>query len=303
MSIWSAISALFHEKADPEHRDGSLEGNISTAADRFSNWVQKQTGEKPVPGEPDTYGCIDTALEMLIEKSVELNEAAAGDAAAFVGEAARSGHGGRWAEHEIYGLVLLELGGLADGKLIAAGLVEKKWAIKEKLSLATFLGTLGKRIEAEKTKQGSDVHAGELITDLLRDKSGDAANVAVQQLAQEFRLYWKQRYRVDLPFSLTGVRELDGFLRSHYFANFLPDRMVYGAGFYVGEVTRGLFEGKWVFDGIGQDAGIEKAALHFPELDYYPVGRILKMMTECPEGEALDEYIRLVPSARKELRG
>jgi hypothetical protein len=165
--------------------------------------------------------------------------------------------------------------------------VEEKWARPEAFSLAQFLDSLEKRIEAEQKLPTSDpiplrIHPG-----------------TPQEQSEAFRTYWRARHGQTIPVSLLGIRELDRFLRTHYLASFLDDSRLVEAGFYLGEVARGLYPAPWVLEGF---TDVNRVALRYPELDYYPIGRIWKMMTERPRGEPLDEYVRLIPSARKELR-
>lgn len=221
------------------------------------------------------------------------------DAAGFLGEEVRrTPAGGIWHEHPRLGIVLGGLAGVPWGKLLPLPVVERKWRRGAAFRLQDFLASLDRRLVAEKAKAATEDPAGfeeAAVRGSLAALPPDEAVAAQVRLLADF---WRARYRTELPLSLVGVRELDGFLRSHSFVNFLPDAVPLRAGLYVGEVGRALFGGTWVTDA----AEPERCALRHPELDFYPVGRVLRMLTEFPDGDPLDEYLRLIPSARAELR-
>ena len=292
------LRELLRGEAEASAQASGLSGMIHEASARFAGWVEIST-RSSVDSTRHSLIAADDALERAAKDQEELPEALAADAASFVGEVARHEWSGQWREDDRFGLVLRGLGQVPGAKLMPLALVEKRWNSPGRFSLAGFFHALPGRLEAEKKFAEVESASLDSLMDRVRERSGKEANEAANRIAAEFRGHWKQLHGVDIPLSLTGVRELDGFLRSHYYINCVTDGTLASAGFFIGEVGRGLFQGEWNFEGLEQ---IERAALRYPELDYYPVGRIFKMMTERPEGETLDEYIRLIPSARKELR-
>lgn len=295
------IRHLINPEDNAKSQSTTLHELLFEAADRFAEWISDATGDDAAVSA-DSVAAMDRALEEGITgagKGAPLPEEMASDAASFLGEAARRRWGGHWVEGPRYGLVLQGCAGIPTAKLMALPLIEKKWQLGSEFSLAGFFQALEKRFEAEKQHPHQLEPYRDEIKPRLAGKTGPEAQSEADALSQEFRAYWKERFKVSLPLSLTGVRELDGYIRSNYYINFLTENQVAQAGFFVGEVTRGLFEGNWNFEGLDQ---IERAALQYPELSYYPIGRLYKMLTERPEREPLDEYIRLLPSARKELR-
>jgi hypothetical protein len=259
-------------------------GMLPAAAMRFATWAARVA---PTP---------DAAIDQLLAGGRPPGEAMAGDLAAWVGEQARARHGGEWAEEGDFGLVLRGCGDVAAARLHVAAVAERKLERGPAFSLAAFLDTLGPRLEAERTRENTPGPDPAALMAMLH--TGDP-NDAARAIAEQFRAYWRRRHPVALPLTLTGVRELDGFLRSHYLLSTLDAGRLAEAGFFLGEVTRGLFGGVWVADGAAEPADV---ALRWPELDYFPVGRVFRMMLARPAGEPLDEYVRLVPSARAELR-
>lgn len=272
------------------------------AAGRFSRWASQQVGRAVPEDGPAGLEAADEALNALISTQAEPGGAAAADAAAFLGEAARvRWPEAQWQDHPLYGPIVTGIGGLDHGKLLPEALVVAKWREKEKFRLPGFFASLEKRCAEEGRLFPMKAPTPGEILEVVCGTAGTGAQQAALQQAEAFRARWKERHRgMELPLSLIGVRQLDAFLRSHYAANFLPDGALVQAGFYVGEVARGLFEGQWDLEA---PSTIDRAALCWPELAYYPVGRVYKMMTSWPEGDPLDEYVRLVPAARKELRG
>lgn len=268
------------------------EDGFRAAAERFASWAAKASG-RSVAVDVESLAVVDEVLARFVaENAGRAIPAALGqDAVIYLGEVIREAFGGVWRE----GGALLNpvgitgCGGLEESIVYTGELVEAR--LTRGFSLAGFVAALPKRFVAEREKRGA-----------LEGNIGDAADPveAAAAITGLFREFWQRRYKVALPVSLTGVREVDGFLRSHYYVRFVDYRTLLAAGFFLGEVGRGLFGGDWVFE----DSPREDRAflLRYPELDYRPIGRVLKMMDERPEGEALDEYIRLVPSARAELR-
>jgi len=282
--MWNLISRLF---TNPSPQVKNLDGELQDAAARCVAWAGASQAE-----------VVGARLARLRQPGglPDSAESLVSDAAAWVGEHVRCAYGGQWIESPQWGLVLEGIGGVKSLRLIPLAVVEKQLELGARFSLEGFLAGVGKRIAAE--RDAPDFAPVRLPAwESIRESSEPAA-VALA-LAEEMRAEWKSRLRNDLPFTLVGVRELDGWLRSHYFVNRLEESTLVGAGFFVGEVARGLFGGEWSFRGA---SAFHEAALRFPELDYFPIGRIYKQMDQRPEGEKLDEYIRLVPSARKELR-
>ncbi len=291
------------ERTETENRaDDALGAVAARSAAAFEAWLDKH-----FPGASASRSLVlektDEAFALMKEEKGEdatLDEAFAADAASFLGEEFRRRHGGDWEDSDLYGPHIARIAGIPEGRFHPMAIVERKWATCRSFTLAAFYGSLPPRLDAEKKIADKPAGSLEEHTARLRGRTGSEAAQAAAALAGEFRDFWRGRYGMSPPLSLTGVREVDGFLRSHYYVSFLsPERLVQ-AGFFVGEIGRGLFDGQWHFGDMGT---IDRAALRFPELDYFPVGRLFKMMTERPAGEPLDEYLRLIPSARKELRG
>ena len=276
-----------------------LAGAAAEAAARFDAWLATRTTQPP------SIDSADVALNEFLAAAKPgegLHEVLGNDLAAWLGERLRQAHGGTWQDHSFYGSVIAAPANIAHGRVIPAAIVERKFAGAAKYSLPTFFATLQPRFAAEQKRATAPVAATpsvEELTQRLRGLSADEARAAAIEKANLWRAWWKARTRADLPLTLLGVREMDGFLRSHYVVNFLDEVDLIRAGFFLGEVCRGLFEGAWDLRDLPT---MDRAALHYPELDYYPIGRIFKMMSERPDGAPLDEYVRLIPSARKELR-
>jgi hypothetical protein len=106
----------------------------------------------------------------------------------------------------------------------------------------------------------------------------------------------------DVPLTLMGLRSAERWLRGHFLVRTAPLDDFHRLGFLLGEVMRGLYGGRWDFADARRTGDWAHAALVFPELPFLPVGRILKLLVEQPEGNGLDDYVRLVPAARSEMR-
>lgn len=214
---------------------------------------------------------------------------------AAIGELAIERHGGQWHDDPVAGIVVERLGGVEGLRLHPEAVVARCIGPGTAFDLAQFFESLEPRIDAERA--AVPVRSSPAMDwDLLRK---EAANEQAALEADRFRAAWRVRFRQELPFTLLGVRELDQFLRSHFLVSRFPESEWARAGFFLGEVGRGLFGGDWE---LANARAPHEAALHFPELDYLPIGRIYRMMTERPTGDPLDEYLRLIPSARSELR-
>lgn len=223
-------------------------------------------------------------------------------AAAALGEYVRRVFGGRWvaAEETFYAEPhVAEFGGLSAGKFFPLPLLEAAWLARQGNFLESFCGALPARLSAERERLE---RAGSLEAP-WKDHGGAEGPVALSvasESAQAFRLWMDQSTGAGkIPLSLVGVREIDRFLRSHYCVNCLEEDALVGAGFFLGETARGLFGGTW---SLKETPPWDRAALVWPELPYYPVGRVFKMLTQRPLGDPLDEYIRIIPSARKALQ-
>ncbi len=279
----------------------SVAGAAQAGAGAFEEWLDGR-----FPGASASRSLVlektDEAFALLRDqkgRDAELDESFAADAACLLGEEFRRRHGGEWTDSRLYGPHLAGIGGIAEGRFHPMAVVERKWASGKSFTLAAFYGSLSPRIEAEQRISEAPAPSTQEYVERLRGRTGEEATQAVAGVIGEFREFWRGRYGISPPLSLTGIREVDGFLRSHYYVSFLSEGRFVQVGMFLGEVGRGLFDGEWDFSEM---ESVDRAALRFPELDYYPVGRIYKMMTERPAGEPLDEYLRLIPSARKELR-
>ncbi len=268
-----------------------LEVSIEAAADRFRGWLGDEGGI--------ALARADEKLNQLHELKGDPGEAVAGDGAAFLGEALREAHSGEWVEDSVYGLVVAGVGGIGHGKFLPLNVIEHKLRVGPGWSLEKLFESIPARLDAERKLPIPVMQDPAEIAARLRGMDAGQCAQTAAEYSERFRQFWRARFPVELPLSLTGVREVDGFLRSHYYLNFLGDVQLIEAGFFLGEVARGLFEGEWKFS---ESKAAEDAALVWLEIEYFPIGRIYKMMTEQPTGEPLDEYIRLVPSARKEMR-
>jgi hypothetical protein len=266
-----------------------------------------------VPEHPETLSAAGEALDAYLE--AERKKAAPpgtppegllSPAAAWLGEAVRGRHGGHWREHPVFGLVLEQPGNFRNFIFLPLQTVLKKWELRGDLSIARFLENLEQRFQAEERLVAYHNHTGRTAKEYVRLLSGAAdrgeAVLVAKTEAQQFQRFWKERFGADLALSLTGVREAERFLRSQFFLITLRYETFVQMGFFVGEAARGLFEGQWDFREAAAENDPARAALAWPELSYYPVGRVLRLLTEQPETETLDEYIRLIPSARNELR-
>lgn len=207
-------------------------------------------------------------------------------AASWLGETVRSRHGGTWKR---LGEPFEEVLSFETGVFLRPlEVVLKAWELAPEFRVAEFVAALPKRLEAEETFPA-------WAPLVIPSPSPDAPRTG----AEEFRRAWNDRFKRPLPLSLNGVRELDRMLRSNFLLCSMNDDALVGAGLFVGEVARGLFGGEWRFDEVPP---WHRVALEWPELRLRPIGRIFKMFTELPEGEPLDEFVRVVPAARKELR-
>lgn len=278
---------------------------IRHGAERFAAWATRLLGQE-VAIDPDAIANAEIAIEQARDSTSgtdEIPHHLASDCAAFLGEAIRTRHGGEWEEDTLLGLVLRQPGNVSGASLVPLAIVEKKWQLGGGLKISRFVETLPERLQAEREHQGTLPSPGRTPQDIARSllAQGPPDHTATQA-AGEFQKFWRERFGQPLPLSLQGVRETERFLRSHFFLFALRHETLVQMGLFVGEVGRGLFQGQWNLDEVRRDLDPTRAALAWPELSYYPVGRIYRLLTEQPEGETLDEYLRLIPSARAELR-
>src|SRR5690606_24158744 len=195
--------------------------------------------------------------------------------------------------------------GMPGLRLVPLAMAEKTWELRENLSLAQFIENLPARLDQERrwlTYQVGNRPSSEEIARDLAETSAGRELAKAQEYVRNFGDWWKTRFGFPLPLTLQGVRELERFIRSQFFLFSLHEETLAQFGFFIGEVGRGLFEGEWNFDELREGGHPSRVALAWPELSYYPIGRIYKMFTERQESDALDEYLRLIPSARHELR-
>lgn len=267
----------FFGKGEPARGD-----SLQDSAARFETWARK-AANLPDASVPEL---IDAAFSLGAAES----DAFLQDAAACLAVAWQQNYGGDWEDSPLLGVCLANPAGIPHGRLRPMALIEKKASAPKQFALADFCAKLPERLEREK----------ELSLPAVKEFHPDTEDPAAEAVRQSesFREFWRERFRSELPLSLLGVREADRFLRTHYFAFFLNEDVLRTAGFFLGEVGRGLFQGEWRFEGSDP----VYAALVYPELPYRPVGRIFKSIAEFPDDAPLDEYLRMIPSARRELR-
>ncbi|MCB2153846.1 hypothetical protein KQI84_03090 [bacterium] len=286
--------------ADPE-KVADLDQLIRHGADRFAEWAADQTGQE-VALAPRAVEVVEKAIEIARRSSDDIPNQLVSDCAAFIGEAIRARHGGEWEEDPLLGLVLRRPEKIDGVAAVPLAIAEKKWELGEQLSIARFFETLPQRIEKERSFEAYRSGPARTTERIAEELLSETPITTATQTARDFRAFWKERFRIVLPNSLQGVREAERFLRSQFFLFGLHEETLVQMGFFVGEVGRGLFEGEWKFDELQATNDPTRAALVWPELPYYPVGKIYKLITEHPEGESLDEYLRLIPSARHALK-
>lgn len=280
------LERLFPPKpATPPPR--TLEEEIAALAAR---WAEAHPGP--------AGAAIDARFEALRREGATPDEETLAMAAAALGEDARRAHGGAWREDPFLGLVLADLGGVANVRLRALDAVRKKAQLGAAFRMEGFAAKLPERIAAERAL--AEYHATPTDMGALLDAMRRSDADPLREGAGAWRAFWKARFGQEIPFNLRMAKEMDAFLRTHYLVFALHEATLAHAGLYIGEVARGLFGGEWQPLGAGEEA--HRLALAWPELRYYPIGRVCRMLTECPEGEGLDEYVRLIPAARKELR-
>lgn len=292
----------FFARQHPATPAASLDAELREGAARFAAWAEDVT-KQPCPVAWEGLATGEQALEILRREAPDgLSEQAASDAAAFFGEAARAQLGGTWREDALLGVVLAAVGNVEAARLVPMALVEKKWELAASLSLARFFASIDERLVRERAFRVRWQPPGPSAAQLIAQTPQGRELVTARELTERFNAWWKARFGMPPALSLQGVRELERFLRSQFFLVMLEEDRLAEAGVFLGEVGRGLFQGEWDFAEARGPDGTARVALLWPELPYYPVGRVLRLVTERPEGEALDEYLRLIPSARAEMR-
>ncbi len=296
--VFDYFTKFFRQELRKEAEDDSeisLKKQIHLSAERFSIWLKENSID-----EENAIHCVEVAFNLIkSQKGEEFPESLGVDAAAFMGtEFQKRFPGGDWIHHDFYGVALAKPGGVETGVFAPMPLVESYWKFgNPKLTL--YFDEVAKRLEIEKAAFNPLIIRENEILKALKDaRENKSENETAVILCQRFQEFWLDRHSMELPVSLQGCRILDRFLRENYFLNFHRQETYILAGFYLGEIIRGLFQGEWKLDA----SDIIRSRIEWPELSYYPVGRIFKMLSEFPIGEPLDEYVRLVPSARKEIR-
>jgi len=218
----------------------------------------------------------------------------ASDLAAFLGEHARFLVGGKWDEDPLFGLSVVQPGGLAHGVLGPYQIVRKKWQLGDGLSLRNFFKNLQGHLE---------VNAHRTSTPLANAENAEVADEEfAAATAEQARATLSRDLGTEVPATLVGLRSAERWLREHFLVRTAPIDDFDRVGFLVGEVMRGLYGGEWSLGKARQSGHWADAALVYPELPFFPVGRVLKLLAEQPEGNGLDDYARLVPAARRDLR-
>lgn len=271
----------------------ALEAELVSAAQRFDTQL------RAVAAATDSrLGAFD---RLMVERrraaasAGNLDNETASDAAAWLGEALRLAHGGRWAEHPYLGLGVAELGEIRGVWAFPLAMVRKKWELGEGLVIERFVDRLPARLDHERR------FADELAAPPA-DERALIETVAASPSTERFASWWKARHGQPLPRNLVGLREVDRYLRTHYLVFALRHETLVDLGVLVGELARGLFDGAWSWDEARTSGDITRAAVRWPDLELYPIGRVYKMLVDQPEGQTLDEYVRSVPAARQAVR-
>jgi len=223
------------------------------------------------------------------------------NASAYLGELVIEKFDGEWIDDHLFGYVVENIGDSNNLSFSPSHLIQFFLTSKGKVSLSRILGSLPERIkQSKKIEEKILASWGALdhffFARLWNEKKALTPSILCKQLQDDFEKAFDRK----LVLSLEGVKELERYLRSQFFFCELTEDFLYRAGFFVGEVARQLFQGTWKFD---QDTELETSrfVLQYPEISYYPVGRVFKFLVTQPMDEHLDEYIRLIPSARKEM--
>ncbi len=279
---------LSRPPADSEPKPTALEEEIQAEARVFERTLMLD--------RPATEGDIDTRISALTKD--DFTDTFLSGLAAWTGERLRTKHGGSWSEDSAHGLVLSGVLGVAHVRAFPLAIAIHKTAKSDTFSIQTFMNNVDEGLRREKAF--TEYHSS--APSALDGHGFENTPTTARELAESFRSFWLMRFGRPLPPSLHGVRQMDSFLRSQYLFATVRDETIAQSGFFLGEVARSLFQGEWDFTKARETGAAKDAALCWPEIDLYPIGRIYKMLTERPDADPLDEYIRLIPSARSELR-
>lgn len=102
-------------------------------------------------------------------------------------------------------------------------------------------------------------------------------------LAAEFLKEAKARFDAELSYDLDAVRALDKVCRYNRAA--FDDGLILKAGFFLGEVLRRAYRGKYQWD-----ARVKALSLRVGELVAFPVEKVRKVVVERDEG-TFEEYL------------
>lgn len=279
----------------PQAADSSLDAHVRAEAAAFAGRLATRD-----------VAAVDALIERERAKHQgEPPQELLSQCAAFLGERLREAHGGAWREDDRFGVALAGAGGIAHGMAFPLAMAEKKWELGEKLKLAQFFANLPAGFERERVRSGyGDGRAltrWEIAERVAGVEPGRETWMA-QASAEAFRAFWRARFGAEVALSLQGLREAERLLRSQFLMLTLREETLVQLGFFAGEIARGLYGGEWDFAEARTTRDPARCAMRWPELPLYPIGRTFKLLTERPEGEALDDFVRLVPSARRELR-
>jgi hypothetical protein len=245
---------------------------------------------------------VIASVESFIERAIAEGTSAPppellSDLAALLGEHVRPTAGGVWAEDPLYGLSLVGVGSIPHAVLGPYQIVRKKWQLGPRLSLQSLFANLPRHLLQVPREERTPLPPPETLS--VED---DAEVSFAKEQALQARTRIAAQIGNDVPLTLVGLRSAERWLRSHFLVRTAPLDDFHRLGFLLGEVMRGLYGGRWDFADARRTGDWAHAALVFPELPFLPLGRILKMLLEQPEGNGLDEYVRLVPAARTDMR-
>ncbi len=268
----------------------SLEREIGDTARRFTNTLKNSH-----PDARDPVVAVETFIESRRGNDASTPPAdLASDMAAYLGEHARSLFGGQWGNDPLFGLCLLAPGGVRHAALGPYQIVRKKWQLGHGLSLATLFENIPTRLESHSHRPTIALPAPADVREDANDFAKSTASRALAVMGRDLG--------AEIPQTLVGLRTAERWLRGHFLLRAAHVDEFHALGFLLGEVMRGLYGGEWNFDKAHRSGDWADAALTYPELPFMPVGRILKLLIEQPEGNGLDEYARLVPAARNDMR-
>lgn len=278
-----------------------LETEIARAAQQFAFWAKELdcSLNETFADIREIEGLLEGLPQRFNEQA--LREQTINGVASYLGVLVQKHFGGRWREHEVLGISLCTLKGIDGLCFSPRHLVEKKWALRKNLSIERILASIPKHVAGvEQDRQNYPFNSAGLesfLQKLQEEKTPLAVRCSL--IAQELSTHWGERFGKPLPRSLVGVRELDLFLKGQFFVFSCDHHFLFRMGVFLGEVARGLYGGEW---GIEKEEAVTALKLRYQELALSPVGKIYKTLSKQTEGETLEEYLLLVPSAREELR-